>query len=143
MFLTYTNLAGVSYVLSNSEKAAVLDEICNIEKLSVDELILSVNCVDFASANLKSGDHIESVFALEGGKKGKKKKKNYTTPKHVSHKKKKVKLAVLRNYSINKEEVVSRRLNCIAGCPAGVKMAEHKDRLYCGRCHVVKFKKTN
>jgi len=42
---------------------------------------------------------IHLVFRLAGGAK-KRKKKNYTTPKKIKHKKKKVKLAVLKYYKV-------------------------------------------
>lgn len=72
---------------------------------------------------------------LGGGKK--RKKKVYTTPKKIKHKRKKVKLSVLKYYKVDDDDKITRlRSECSAvSCGGGVFMAKHKDRLYCGRCH--------
>jgi len=71
---------------------------------------------------------------LGGGKK--RKKKTYTTPKKIRHKKKKVKLAVLKYYKVDESGKITRlRRECPnASCGAGVFMAWHHDRQYCGKC---------
>lgn len=71
---------------------------------------------------------------LGGGKK--KKKKNYTTPKVIKHKHKKVKLAVLKYYKVDDQGKITRlRRECTnESCGAGVFMAAHHDRQYCGKC---------
>jgi ubiquitin-small subunit ribosomal protein S27Ae len=91
-----------------------------------------------------------SAFALEqdqtlyvnldllGGAK-KRKKKTYSKPKKIKHKKKKNKLAVLKYYKVDASNKVSRlRRECPnESCGAGVFMANHKDRVYCGRCTTI------
>eukprot|EP00920_Eleutheroschizon_duboscqi_P044109 GHVT01105091.1.p1 GENE.GHVT01105091.1~~GHVT01105091.1.p1 ORF type:complete len:177 (+),score=26.87 GHVT01105091.1:59-589(+) len=76
----------------------------------------------------------QSVELLGGGKK--RKKKTYTKPKKTKHKKKPVKLAVLKFYKVDGDDKVSRlRKDCPATtCGAGVFMAQHRNRTYCGRC---------
>merc|ERR1712200_71756 len=66
----------------------------------------------------------------------KRKKKNYTTPKKIKHKHRKVKLAVLKYYKVDDNGKISRlRRECPAEeCGAGVFMAAHFDRQYCGKC---------
>lgn len=66
----------------------------------------------------------------------KRKKKNYTTPKKIKHKKKKVKLAVLKYYKVDGNGKISRlRRECSnESCGAGVFMANHFNRQYCGKC---------
>lgn len=75
------------------------------------------------------------VLNLDGGGK-KRKKKVYTKPKKAHHKKKKVKLAVLKYYKVDDNGKVTRlRRECPnAECGAGVFMANHFDRQYCGKC---------
>jgi len=75
------------------------------------------------------------VLNLDGGGK-KRKKKVYTKPKKIHHKKKKVKLAVLKYYKVDDSGKVTRlRRECPnAECGAGVFMANHFDRQYCGKC---------
>jgi len=75
------------------------------------------------------------VLRLRGGAK-KRKKKTYTKPKKNKHKRRKTKLAYLQFYKVDGDGKVSRlRKECPnAECGAGVFMANHFDRHYCGRC---------
>ena len=75
---------------------------------------------------------INLIISLEGGAKGKKKKKEVkkTKKKHVH---KKVKLAILKYYKVDGEKVIRLKQMCKV-CPPGTFLAEHSDRLYCGRC---------
>merc|ERR1712110_1150043 len=80
----------------------------------------------------------ELSLALEGGRK-KKKKKTYTKPKKVKHHNKKVKLAVLKYYKVDPRTHKIERLKreCPSPeCGAGIFMANHYDRQYCGKCHL-------
>lgn len=89
----------------------------------LSELGIGNNATVFASASL-----------LGGGKK--RKKKTYTKPKKIKHKHKTVKLAVLKYYKIAADGKIERlRKECPADtCGAGVFMASHSDRVYCGKC---------
>merc|ERR1712072_1472285 len=73
---------------------------------------------------------------LGGGKK--RKKKTYTKPKKIPHKRKKVKLVVLKFYKVDSNDKVTRlRRECPSEtCGAGVFMAMHFNRYYCGKCHL-------
>jgi small subunit ribosomal protein S27Ae len=73
------------------------------------------------------------VVGLDGGK-GKKKKKDMKKGSKKKHKKRKVKLAILKYYKVEGDKVVRTRQMCKV-CPPGTFLAEHSDRLYCGRCH--------
>ncbi|RXK37631.1 ubiquitin-40S ribosomal protein S27a [Tremella mesenterica] len=75
------------------------------------------------------------MMSLDGGAK-KRKKKNYTTPKKIKHKRKKVKMAILKYYKVGSDGKIQRlRRECPAPtCGAGVFMAWHKDRQSCGKC---------
>jgi small subunit ribosomal protein S27Ae len=82
---------------------------------------------------LEDNSNVYLVISLEGGAKGKKKKKD-TKKGKKKHKKKKVKLAILKYYKVEDGKVVRLRQMCKV-CPPGTFIAEHADRLYCGRCH--------
>ena len=84
---------------------------------------------------LTAESKIEDNSTLEGGAKGKKKKKDTKKGKKKHHKKK-VKLAVLNYYKVEDDKVVRLKQMCKV-CPPGTFIAEHEDRLYCGRCHTV------
>ncbi|KNC52504.1 ubiquitin/ribosomal protein S27 fusion protein [Thecamonas trahens ATCC 50062] len=82
---------------------------------------------------LEHGDTINMNLRLAGGAK-KRKKKVYTTPKKVKHQKKKVKLAVLAYYQVDNNGKITRLRRECPDCDAGVFMATHFDRQYCGKC---------
>ena len=94
-------------------------------------------CDDDVQLNEVVGE-LENVWVLArllgGGKK--RKKKTYTKPKKIKHKKKKEKMAVLKYYKITDDGKVERlRKECPADtCGAGIFMAKHADRHYCGKC---------
>ena len=108
--------------------------------------------------NIQKESTLHLVLRLRGGAK-KRKKKNYSTPKKIKHKKKKVKLAVLKFYKVSGVEFYSfhvtlrywhvfalhqvdengkihrLRRECPGEqCGAGVFMAAMEDRHYCGKC---------
>eukprot|EP01069_Polyplicarium_translucidae_P005173 Polyplicarium_translucidae@DN2734_c0_g2_i1.p2 len=88
-----------------------------------------------------SADSVLTIsFELLGGAK-KRKKKQYTKPKKIKHKKKKIKLHVLRFYKVDGNEKLTRQRKICATCGPGVFMATHADRTYCGRCSVANFVK--
>merc|ERR1712072_861554 len=73
---------------------------------------------------------------LGGGRK--RKKKVYTTPKKIKHKRVKVKLATLKLYKVDDVGKLERkRKECPhEACGAGIFFSNHKDRMYCGKCHL-------
>ena len=82
--------------------------------------------------SMEENSRINLIISLEGGAKGKKKKKEVkkTKKKHVH---KKVNLAILKYYKIEGDKVIRLKQMCKV-CPPGTFLAEHADRLYCGRC---------
>ncbi|GLH12855.1 Ubiquitin [Gryllus bimaculatus] len=87
--------------------------------------------------NIQKESTLHLVLRLRGGAK-KRKKKNYSTPKKIKHKKKKVKLAVLKYYKVSVDEngkIHRLRRECTSEqCGAGVFMAAMENRHYCGKC---------
>ena len=90
-----------------------------------------------ADYNIQKESTLHLVLRLRGGAK-KKKKKQYTTPKRNKRKLKKQKLSVLKFYEVDARNKITRlRRECPnATCGAGVFMASHFDRQYCGKCHL-------
>jgi ubiquitin-small subunit ribosomal protein S27Ae len=90
-----------------------------------------------ADYNIQKESTLHLVLRLRGGAK-KKKKKNYSTPKKIKHKRKKTKLAILKYYQVDKDNrIIRTHRECPNdSCGAGIFMANHKDRLTCGKCHL-------
>ena len=97
--------------------------------IPIDEQKLLSNGELLTEENLSETDHL--VISLEGG--AKKKKKAGTKKVKKKHVHKKEKLSILKCYKVDGEKVVRLRRMCEV-CPPGTFLAEHDDRLYCGRC---------
>lgn len=97
--------------------------VCQGRAVSRDALV---------SEALEEGATLEiSADLLGGGKK--RKKKTYTKPKKIKRKHKKVKLAVLKFYTVNDQMKITRnRKESPIGGP-GVFMAKHHNRYTCGK----------
>ena len=104
--------------------------IANQMGIPIEEQKLLSNGKLLSDENLSS--NVQLIISLEGGAKGKKKKAaaKKTKKKHVH---KKDKLRVLKYYKVDGEKVARLRRMCEV-CPPGTFLAEHDDRLYCGRC---------
>nr|XP_054393413.1 ubiquitin-40S ribosomal protein S27a-like [Pongo abelii] len=85
--------------------------------------------------NIQKESTLHFVLRPRGGAK-KRKKKSYSTPKKNKHKRKKVKLAVLKYYKVDENGKIScLHRGCPSGeCGVGVFTASHFDRYYCGKC---------
>ena len=77
------------------------------------------------------------LVSLRGGGK-KKKKKKYTKPKKIKHVRKKIQLKVLRYYSVSGTSVLKLRKESPES--PGCFLAEHKDRLTCGKTGITFIK---
>jgi small subunit ribosomal protein S27Ae len=91
-----------------------------------------------ADYNIQKESTLHLVLRLRGGGGKKRKKKQFTTPKRLKQKRKKVKLGILQYYKVEEGGKVTRlRRECPAPeCGAGVFMANHQTRQYCGFCHL-------
>ncbi|RMJ25918.1 hypothetical protein PHISP_03212 [Aspergillus sp. HF37] len=87
--------------------------------------------------NIQKESTLHLVLRLRGGGK-KRKKKVYTTPKKIKHKRRKTKLSVLKYYKVDGDGKIERlRRECPSEtCGAGVFMASMHNRQYCGKCHL-------
>merc|ERR1712014_266020 len=115
-----------------------LEGIPATEQRLVAATSLLVDGKTLAESGVEALSVVELSLALEGGRK-KKKKKTYTKPKKDKHTNKKVKLAVLKYYKVDPRAHKIERLKreCPSPeCGAGIFMANHYDRQYCGKCHL-------
>ena len=118
--------------LEEADAASIQVQVCQASGISSDEqrLVIGQSGLSEESTVFVSSD-------LDGGGK-KRKKKTYTKPKKIKHKRKKVKLAVLKFYKVDSNDKVTRlRRECPHEiCGPGVFMAMHFNRYYCGKCHL-------
>ena len=92
---------------------------------------LSGNLID---SGLQEESQIYLVVDIDGGKK--KKKKKVVAKKKKKHVHKKVKLAVLKYYKVDGDKVVRLKQQT----NYGTFLADHANRLYCGRTHITYVK---
>ncbi|CAE7628432.1 ubl-1 [Symbiodinium sp. CCMP2456] len=126
-----------------AEVQAVKATIASLSGVPAEEQVLSYGgtILDSAARLADCGVEDEATLfvslELQGGGK-KRKKKTYTKPKKIKHKRKKVKLAVLKFYKVDSNDKVTRlRRECPhETCGPGVFMAMHFNRYYCGKCHL-------
>jgi small subunit ribosomal protein S27Ae len=106
-----------------------------LEKCGLEDVRL-VNEGSFVNelATLKQGANVYVTGGLEGGKR-KKKKKVYTTKKKNKHIHKRIKLLPLTNYGVDAKGNITLQRKTCPFCGAGIFMAQHWDRYYCGHCH--------
>ena len=102
----------------------------NIMGIKVEEQKILCNGQLASDSNLS--DSVQLIISLEGGAKGKKKKQTNKKAKK-KHVHKKIKLRILQCYKVDGEKLVRVRKMCDV-CPPGTFLADHEDRLYCGRC---------
>ena len=102
----------------------------NIMGIKVEEQKILCNGQLASDSNLS--DSVQLIISLEGGAKGKKKKQTNKKAKK-KHVHKKIKLRILQCYKVDGEKLVRLKKMCDV-CPPGTFLADHEDRLYCGRC---------
>lgn len=86
-----------------------------------------------STAGVEEEATLNFLGSLLGGAK-KRKKKTYTKPKKLKHKQKKIKLRVLKFYKVEDSGKVQRLRKQCPKCGPGTFMANHFDRVYCGKC---------
>ena len=139
MQLFVRDLAGQTCIVSASAEANV--ESVKLQLACHENLVFGGRCLQDSDTLAGCGVTDEATLfvspELEGGGK-KRKKKTYTKPKKIKHKRKKVKLAVLKFYKVDSQDKVTRlRRECPhETCGPGVFMAMHFNRYYCGKCHL-------
>ena len=104
--------------------------ICGMSMLE-DEMTLS-------EANVQAESNVIMTLGLDGGKK-KKKRKPHTTPKVIAHKHATIKMRLLNYFEVAKDGKVNKlkKGSTISGCY----LADHKDRMHCGRTGLHMFYK--
>ncbi len=143
MHIFVKTLTGKNLPLEVSQSAEVFDLSNQIESLmgvpsSEQKLIFNGKSLIEGSLfenGLEESSNVYLVVDIEGGAKGKKKKKD-TKKRKKKHTKKKVKLAVLKYYKVEGDKVVRLKQQT----NYGTFLADHGNRLYCGRTHVTYMK---
>ena len=125
-------ITGKSILIDAENANEIREKIENEMGIPQNEQILLLNGKKLTDEIIENNCLINLIISLEGGAKGKKKKKEVKKTKK-KHQHKKVKLAILKYYKVDGEKVIRLKQMCKV-CPPGTFLAEHSDRLYCGRC---------
>ena len=94
----------------------------------------------FADYEMKDEATITMTLRLCGGKK-KKKKRVYTKPKKIPHKHENVRMRVLSYFNVDKNGKIEK-LKQESPEQAGCYLADHKDRMHCGKTGYMFYKMT-
>ena len=138
MYILIETITGQSTTCNEDSIEGIMNHIQSQMGIPIDEQTLLFNGKKLEMGkslnefSLVENSKINLIISLKGGAKGKKKKKETkkTKKKHVH---KKVKLAILKYYKIEGDKVIRLKQMCKV-CPPGTFLADHADRLYCGRC---------
>ena len=131
MIVKVSTITGKTENISADNVEELKESIFNIMGIPVEEQKLLANGKLLNNENFC--DSVQLLINLEGGAKGKK-KKAATKKTKKKHKHKKVPLRILNCYVLDGEKVTRKNKMCEL-CTPGTFLAEHDDRLYCGRCH--------
>lgn len=137
MHILVQTITGASCEISNAETLSEIQSQIESQmgiQASEQKLLMNGKLLT-AESTIEDNSTISLVISLEGGAKGKKKKKDTKKTKKKHHKKK-VKLQVLGYYKVEDDKVIRLKQMCKV-CPPGTFIADHADRLYCGRCRTV------
>eukprot|EP00916_Digyalum_oweni_P010268 GHVL01017211.1.p1 GENE.GHVL01017211.1~~GHVL01017211.1.p1 ORF type:complete len:159 (+),score=41.89 GHVL01017211.1:62-538(+) len=145
MQIFVTDLSGETLVIDSNNNDSIINlksNICHkIGYPNISDILLKCGGrtlidTDYIEDTIIDGSSVYMSLALLGGGGKKKKKKVHAKPKKIKHKKKKVKLAVLKFYKVDSSEKVTRMRRVCPGpdCGPGVFMSTHYNRYYCGRC---------
>ena len=130
MDIQVNTITGRKETISASSFAELQNGIENIMGIKIDEQ--KILCKGQLASDSNLSESVQLIISLEGGAKGKK-KKQATKKVKKKHVHKKDKLRVLNYYKVDGEKVVRLKRMCDV-CPPGTFLADHEDRLYCGRC---------
>ena len=141
MHILIKTLTGKSLTLDvepNCEISELNSQIESLMGVATEDQILINNGKTLSGNLIENGlteeSEIYMVVDIEGGKK--KKKKKVVNKKKKKHTKKKVKLAVLKYYKVDGDKVVRLKQQT----NYGTFLADHANRLYCGRTHITYVK---
>ena len=105
----------------------------------VSGLAILENEMTISQAHLQSESNVIMTLGLDGGKK-KKKRKPHTTPKVIPHKHVTIKMRTLNYFEVSKDGKVNK-LKKESTTHSGCYLADHKDRMHCGRTGAYMFYK--
>ena len=126
--------------------SSIKNKIYEREGIPADSIVLISGLsqleddMTFEECELKNEATITMTLRLCGGKK-KKKKKVYTKPKKIPHKHENVRMRVLSYFEVDKNGKIEK-LKQESPEQAGCYLADHKDRMHCGKTGYMFYKMT-
>ena len=126
--------------------ATMKEKISEQEGIPADQIMLISglsqleDAMTFEECQLNNEATITMTLGLAGGKK-KKKKKVYTKPKKIPHKHETIRMRVLSYFEVDKNGKIEK-LKQESPEQAGCYLADHKDRMHCGKTGYMFYKMT-
>ena len=126
--------------------SSIKNKIFEKEGIPADQIVLISGLsqledeMTIAEYGLENEATITMTLRLCGGKK-KKKKKVYTKPKKIPHKHENIRMRILSYFNIDKNGKIEK-LKQESPEQAGCYLADHKDRMHCGKTGYMFYKMT-
>ena len=142
-------LTGATLTMTVDQEDTVLslkNRISDMNEIPVDQIILinGLTQLDneetFAECELQDEATVTMTLRLCGGKK-KKKKRVYTKPKKIPHRHENKPMRVLSYFEVDKNGKIEK-LKQESPEQAGCYLADHKDRMHCGKTGYMFYKMT-
>ena len=142
-------LTGATLALSidnDATVATIKSEIAAQHGVPASEIVLIYglsqleDSMTASECQLQNEATVTMTLRLCGGKK-KKKKKVYTKPKKIPHKHETIKMRVLNYFEVDKNGKIEK-LKQESPEQAGCYLADHKDRMHCGKTGYMFYKMT-
>ena len=142
-------LTGATITVNTSLESSVesvKEQISAEQGIQVEDMILISGLSQLedvetlAQAGVIEDATVTMTMRLAGGKK-KRKKKNYATPKKIAHKHVSRKMAVLEYFGVDDNGKITK-IKQESPEQAGCYLADHKDRMHCGKTGYMFYKLT-
>ena len=142
-------LTGATITVNTTEDSTVLSlkkAVSEEQQIPMEEMILICGLsqledeMTLSEAGVEDESTVTMTLRLAGGKK-KRKKKVYTKPKRIPHKHISKKMAILEYFGVDENGKITK-LKQESPHQAGCYLADHKDRMHCGKTGYMFYKVT-
>ena len=143
-------LTGATFTMTVDENdtiSSIKDKINEKEGIPAESIVLICglsqldNDMTVFDCELQNESTVTMTLRLCGGKK-KKKRKAHTTPKKIPHKHENIRMRLLNYFEVDKKTEKITKLKQESPEQAGCYLADHRDRMHCGKTGYMFYKMT-